>query len=102
MGHTPGPWAVAGSTIYALNENGVSRFQAQISAGFLTYPAKGRGAKERTTEEEVAANARLIVAAPDLLEACKSLVANLTEGDFISTTRIEAAEAAIRKAEGRS
>jgi len=44
------------------------------------------------------ANARLIAAAPDLLEALTALTANLDEGDFISTTRIDAAKAAIAKA----
>ena len=44
--------------------------------------------------------ARLIAAAPELLEALRSLVANLDEGDFISTTRIDAARAAIARATG--
>ena len=38
----------------------------------------------------------------DLLDALKSLVANLFEGDFISETRIDAARAAIAKATGEA
>lgn len=37
---------------------------------------------------------------PDLLAALESLLANLTEGDFISLTRIDVARAAIAKANG--
>ena len=46
------------------------------------------------------ANARLIAAAPELLQALDALVANLSEGDFISESRIDAARAAIAKATG--
>lgn len=56
------------------------------------------GFDSRRSREEELANARLIAAAPDLLKALQSLVANLAEGDFISETRIDAARAAIAKA----
>ena len=45
---------------------------------------------------------RLHEANQELLEALKSLVANLYEGNFISETRIDAALAAIAKAGGAS
>lgn len=50
------------------------------------------------TREDVA-NARLIAAAPDLLEACKALLSHLAYGH--EALEIQAA-AAIAKAEGRS
>lgn len=53
-------------------------------------------------EKEMEANARLIAAAPDMLEALERLVANLDEGDFVSTTRIDEASAAIAKAKGEA
>ena len=49
-------------------------------------------------DADMDAAALLFCAAPDLLEALKSLVDNLAEGDFISETRIDAAHAAILKA----
>jgi len=69
--HTPGEWFLAfhnGSTmVYALDETGdVNRFSTLISGG---YSYQGRTVKNRTSEEELAANARLIAAAPDMLAA---------------------------------
>lgn len=52
--------------------------------------------------DEANANANLIAAAPDLYEALEALVLNLEEGDFISTTRIDAAIAALAKARGET
>jgi hypothetical protein len=48
------------------------------------------------------ANAHLIAAAPALYKALERLVANLDEGDFISTTRIDEALAALAKARGET
>jgi len=50
-------------------------------------------------EKIAAANARLIAAAPAMHAALKALVANLSEGDFISETRLDAARAALSLAE---
>jgi hypothetical protein len=51
---------------------------------------------------EAEANAHLIAAAPDMYAALDRLVANLSEGDFISTTRIDEAIAALAKARGET
>lgn len=51
-------------------------------------------------EAEVKANARLIAAAPDLLEACKVLVELFPESEQIRG--MESVRAAIAKAEGRA
>lgn len=67
--HTPGPWLIEGATIYALDESGsVNRFSALVQSGYRRF---GKRAGERITDGEVAANARLIGAAPDLLAAVK-------------------------------
>ena len=67
--HTPGPWIVGKPSV----AHGVQIFHLQGAirqeyGTICTMPAKGKG---RT------ANARLIAAAPDLLEACKCLLADL-------------------------
>ena len=64
--HTPGPWLIAktdaASFVYALNDSGYNRFWAHVIGGKLR-----RG--KSTSKVETEANARLIAAAPDLLEA---------------------------------
>lgn len=63
--HTRGPWLIADkSFVYALNERGTNIFWAHACGGW-----KGQNADERTSDEEVEANAKLIAAAPDLLAA---------------------------------
>ena len=56
--HTPGEWLKVGTTVYALNERGVNRFFCSVQDA-------------HTPAAELEANARLIAAAPDLLEALK-------------------------------
>lgn len=59
--HTPGPWLIAdnGTFVYALGNGGTNVFWADVqSAG-----------SERAFLSEKRANARLIAAAPELLEA---------------------------------
>lgn len=63
--HTPGPWLIMDqSFVYALNERGTNIFWAHAYGGW-----KGRNADERTSDEEVEANAKLMAAAPVLLKA---------------------------------
>jgi hypothetical protein len=59
--HTPGEWLVDGTTVYALNEQGYNRFSALVQAGHV-------GPMERTTIEELEANARLFALSAELLE----------------------------------
>lgn len=73
--HTPGDWKLTEGNmscmVYALDETeGVNRFSALVQGG---YSYHGRTHKDRTTEEELSANARLIAAAPDLLAALERL-----------------------------
>lgn len=88
--HTPGPWAV-------------NPFNAQVDAFVggeplpvcqLLWPTDER------TEEETFANARLIAAAPDLLEALVTLVE--AEPGTMTREMWDDARAAIAKARGES
>lgn len=94
--HTPGPWkAVEANTDYSGTFNRIlSISDAEIA------PARAYG----DTEEQRHANARLIAAAPDLLDACKNIVAacELTEDAYYDAidTAMNIARAAIAKAEG--
>jgi hypothetical protein len=112
--HTPGPWASEGTTLYALNDDGVNRFQACFGQGFLTYTKTGKD--QRTSIEEVMANVALSKAAPNLLEALEELteiidkagLLNLSNGVQLgptvwyvkATERMDYARAAIAKAKG--
>ena len=81
--HTPGPWLLQETTVYALNEERipVNRFTASIDSGW-------RNEKSRISRKEVEANARLISAAPELLEALELVMDRLVD-------RHESDEAAI-------
>ena len=89
--HTPGPWAV-NRLITSGNQ----------SLGFhITAPRDGSVSPvcvgEDTGYGEIDANARLIAAAPDLLEALKVIVEN---GGIGPESMFHDARAAIAKAEG--
>jgi hypothetical protein len=60
-GHTPGPWYLAGKTVYALNVRNFNRFCAQVQDA-------------HTPESELIANAVLMQAAPELLEALEAAI----------------------------
>lgn len=90
--HTPGPWFVGGET-----DHGEILI---CSDARPTICAVDPGAREWCTQ----ANARLIAAAPDLLDALQSIlpdaVANHVGGPD-TELRINSARAAITKATGR-
>lgn len=94
--HTPGKWLIAGELVYALNDEPASRqsnrFTACLQRGWAT-------AETRTTEQEMAANARLIAAAPELLAALRTLVAADKLGE-LDNALFAAAAAVIAKATG--
>jgi hypothetical protein len=88
--HTPGPWAIG-------LESDDDRFQVIASTGeHICY----------VELDPVGSNARLIAAAPDLLAALKWAVdcsdMNLDDLDLDTCAALDAARAAIAKAEGRS
>lgn len=84
--HTPGPWSILDGAILSDKINAYGNFHI---ARF------DRGDDPNTAEDY--ANARLIAAAPDLLEACKKYVGEL-EIDDIGQRDMEGAEKAIRAA----
>jgi uncharacterized protein YegP (UPF0339 family) len=97
---TPGPWKLAGETVYALNDAGHNRFQALVSQGWA-------GTHTRTELTEIYANAQLMVASPEMYEALQNSQQAIREmrsnGDPTAWwDDIEKANiAAIAKAEGR-
>ena len=81
--HTQGPWLVEGRAVYALNDDGYNRFSALVQDA-------------HTPGDELEANARLIAAAPELLEALECLLemGHAKAGDL--------ARAALAKARGEA
>lgn len=75
--HTPGPWFVSTSvpTVFALHGSPArNRFSANLQAG----------RQDDAPLAELIANARLIAAAPDLLEALEGLCRNFPpDGDLV-------------------
>jgi hypothetical protein len=88
MKHTPGPWNY--------DRSGYSLY---VNSGRELVTALSMDGKRLETSE---ANARLIAAAPDLLEALKSVIAWLDAPDesAFSDSQLALARAAIAKATG--
>lgn len=93
--HTPGPWKYDGAgfgNIRPVKETGRN----------IVYFGRAEGSEEFKERD---ANARLIAAAPDLLEACKLALERLRPGnirkDFSGHVAYAALGAAIHKAEGK-
>ena len=107
MPHSPGPWLIVdddgGSPfIYALNESRtINRFSLSTERG---YTDNGR-----TPKDEIADNARLIAAAPELLAAATGLLALMDEAGWnlgdesdrvFTQYEFDAIRAAVRQAKG--
>jgi hypothetical protein len=97
--HTPGPWKVMGGMVVIEGEAGRLTDVADCCTGAASV-------KDPFT---IAANARLIAAAPELLEACenaRNVLAALVTGDLKTIKPDSAAlaelRAAIAKAKGDS
>lgn len=86
MKHTPGPWDLEERTVFALNDHFCNRFYATIQRGQGSMP------------EELDANARLIAAAPDLLDACAQMDRALSGGPMTLGEVQRLVKAAIEKA----
>lgn len=106
--HTPGPWEVHnGTDVYPVDDEKARFYVADCDpdnapvASSLLEP--GEHPNTDATYEQAMANARLIAAAPDMLEALRRFEAYYPAG--INPWLDEAASlarAAIAKAEGRS
>ena len=100
--HTPGPWEYLTETTYAGDYPYSVGHKVKIGNEILTISCHGYGADKFF--EEAAANARLIAAAPELLEACKDALAFVEELDRRGIAQEWSGEgalkAAIEKAEG--
>jgi hypothetical protein len=95
--HTPGPWILSES------DSAASSFGIADANG-SSIASVGDGRHDGAPEES-AANARLIAAAPDLLDACMTLAEVASDsvelGDWPELIKaIEQADAAIAKADG--
>jgi len=65
-GHTPGPWEVRGQRVWNPALGGVGDIAHVFKKG-------ARNNERFETDQEAQANARLIAAAPELLEICRLL-----------------------------
>lgn len=92
--HTPGPWKVVGRDI---------RADDYIKVGKGGYFSIAYMANPISRDDIMDANARLIAAAPELLEACKIALSTINDeypkGEMMGPK--QALKYAIAKAEGR-
>lgn len=98
--YTPGPWEAEFGETYNVRDAGGGRL------AMLTNLKGAYGMGGRRNGDEVAANARLIAAAPDLLEALQGLLAKCAaDGWWLKADVIremDATSAAIAKATGEA
>lgn len=90
---TPGPWAYNGKSIFSDRIGDCYGYQIAIVGHDMSdFP-----------EEDIEANARLIAAAPDLLEAADRVLAKLDHPTLgVTIYDADALRAAIAKARGQS
>ena len=91
--HTPGPWAVVGNRTKYVEARLISGLIQEVAACGPTAADKGYGPQQE-------ANARLIAAAPDLLEALIELADCGAEAWGEDRPCVKWARAAIAKATG--
>ena len=105
MTHTKEPWLLDGTLVYALTHSGWVNGQEQFKNIFSARVTADNGADESIAIE----NARLIAAAPDLLEALEGVGAmfqrysdRVGAADDWAKTTIKQVHAAIAKAKGET
>ena len=112
-GHTKGPWIVVRRNHRLMVRGGGCTTWPIGSSDVCTWAERRRGARRGETpawmgfDAETEANARLIAAAPELLEACKAALTEMAAwemdpDDMLNTALepIRSLRAAIAKAEG--
>ena len=92
--HTPGPWMVTPDHDEGIGWRHVSSFPEGFGDIATTWSGKHGDASE--------ANARLIAAAPDMLDALEELVDTLDSRGVIDSFTTQSARAAIAKATGKT
>jgi len=102
MKHTQGPWKISGCDMEYERFNNVKYYNKIISCADESWPMLLE-VYERENIKEQKANARLIAAAPDLLEACQFAFENLKpkgniKKDFSGHNAIATLSRAIAKA----
>lgn len=101
--HTPKPWKIGGEYSNKMDEIEGSDGRAVAVVWTRRAPEFATTRQQFKPDPELAANARLIVAAPELLEACRVLLEHIEIGqveDDIGPGNVEIARAAIEKATG--
>ena len=96
IGFTPGPWGIGGSVIYKENQpllvvlhNPAPLWTGNKTPRDVDYLAPSLG--------EADANARLIAAAPELLDAlCELVIATPNDGPVVKKAQVAIAKAAGR------
>lgn len=87
--HTPGPWRHYDDEI-------VQNINGSLGDPTVCSLVSAGGDAFADDEDEFMANARLIAAAPDLLEALQAIIGH--DAHLLNRYRVEAARAAIAKA----
>lgn len=100
VGHTPGPWSVYGCAIYQNDCWNAGNNEGGVRIG-STFQGSDEDLNDECPSEVQYANARLIAAAPELLEACKLALDCIGKGEMPDTLARNTLESAISKAEGR-
>jgi len=98
--HTPGPWlqVIGRAFVFAFNSKRYNRFSVHVEPGHDDD-------EQRTSVAELEANARLIAAAPDMLEALEEALFTASPARLEHPTMFAAWEkmsAAIAKAKGEA
>lgn len=92
--HTPGPWHLEDGLIVAIRNN------VPVPVAEPRYVAAPIDHSQTRVRNEEAANARLISAAPDLLDALAGMLSDYAEHGEIKNGSMQEARAAIAKATG--
>lgn len=104
--HTPGLWETSGEWVGLGKDHKVIYVHPVESSETVCQCWRtgcDRGLTERARDQETEANARLIAAAPDLLEACKAIMAHWRMNDeaYYKSDLATDLLQAISKAEGK-
>lgn len=98
MAHTPGPWIYNKPHLYKVM---AGKTENHMPVGFVIADLESFSTLHHLSREERQANAKLIAAAPDLLEALKFALSFLeanNDGEEDIVSRINKAKAAISDA----